>query len=73
MKDKGGAYLLAEVDRWDIGLVKVIRHSKSSPARKTGPRDMEATTSIICADTRGINTVAAGFHTMLRRAYQIRR
>lgn len=41
-------YLLAEVDRWDIGLVNVMRHSMSSPARNTGPRAMEATTSIIC-------------------------
>lgn len=41
-------YLLAEVERWDIGLVNVMRHSRSSPARNTGPRAMEATTSIIC-------------------------
>lgn len=41
------SYLLAEVERWDIGLVNVMRHSISSPARNTGPRAMEATTSII--------------------------
>lgn len=42
------SYLLAEVERWDMGLVNVMRHSMSSPARNTGPRAMEATTSIIC-------------------------
>lgn len=42
------SYLLAEVERWDIGFVNVMRHSISSPARNTGPRAMEATTSIIC-------------------------
>lgn len=42
------SYLLAEVERWDIGLVNVMRHSMSSPARNTGPRAIEATTSIIC-------------------------
>lgn len=41
------SYLLAEVERWDIGFLKVMRHSMSSPARNTGPRAMEATTSII--------------------------
>lgn len=43
------SYLLAEVERWDMGLVKVMRHSMSSPARNTGPRAIEATTSIICS------------------------
>ena len=47
MEGGGGCYLLAEVERWDMGLVKVMRHSMSSPARSTGPRAMEATTSII--------------------------
>lgn len=42
------SYLLAEVERWDMGLVNVMRHSMSSPARNTWPRAMEATTSIIC-------------------------
>lgn len=46
------SYLLAEVERWDIGLVNVIRHSISSPARNTGPRAMEATTSIICINRK---------------------
>lgn len=46
------SYLLAEVERWDIGLVNVMRHSMSSPARNTGPRAMEATTSIICNQQR---------------------
>lgn len=41
------SYLLAEVERWDMGLVNVIRHSMSSPAKNTGPRAMEAATSII--------------------------
>lgn len=41
------SYLVADVERWDIGLVNVIRHSISSPARNTGPRAIEATTSII--------------------------
>lgn len=35
-----------------MGLVNVIRHSMSSPARNTGPRAMEATTSIIWYDER---------------------
>lgn len=51
MKAGVNSYLLAEVERWDIGLVNVMRHSMSSPARNTGPRAMEATTSIICEVT----------------------
>lgn len=40
-------YLLAEVDEADNGLVKVITHSSTSPARNTGPRPSLANTSIM--------------------------
>lgn len=40
-------YLLAEVDEADNGLVNVITHSSTSPARKTGPRPSLANTSIM--------------------------
>lgn len=43
----GLPYLLAEVDEADNGLVKVITHSSTSPARKTGPRPSLANTSIM--------------------------
>lgn len=46
-KKKKNINLLAEVERLEMGLVKVMRHSMSSPARNTEPRAMEATTSII--------------------------
>lgn len=51
------SYLLAEVERWDMGLVKVMRHSMSSPARNTGPRAIEATTSIICNITKNAKVI----------------
>lgn len=40
-------YLLAEVEEADNGLVKVITHSSTSPARNTGPRPSLANTSIM--------------------------
>lgn len=38
-----------------MGFVKVMRHSKTSPAKNTGPRAIEATTSIICKNKNGYN------------------
>lgn len=46
-------YLLADVDICDIGFVKVIWHSKTSPANNTGPRAIDATTSIIWEKQKG--------------------